>query len=188
MKNCQYLWFVLLVLLLSICSIFGAKEKPTNIVLIMSDDVSPDLYGCYGNNNVKTPNIDQMAHEGVMFRTAWASAICAPSRALIMTGRYGSTTGVYHNSLWMKDTRKRLFTDHTSFGKLIKEAGYATAIAGKWHCSMTMPYGDSVGFDEYCLWEAYFVASDQEKIEVFINWIRELKPVQEIEIIYLKKE
>jgi arylsulfatase A-like enzyme len=153
---------LLLLSLLPACSVIGAKSKPMNIVLIMGDDVSPDLYGCYGNERVKTPNIDRMAQEGVMFSTAWASAICAPSRALIMTGRYGSTTGVYHNSLWMKDTRKRLFTDHVSFGKLIIEAGYATAIAGKWHCSMTMPYEDSVGFDEYCLWEG---AGEIDKLE-----------------------
>ena len=132
---------------------FAAKKNYTNIVLIMGDDVSPDLYGCYGNDLVETPNIDMMAKEGVMFRTAWASAICAPSRALIMTGRYGSTTGVYSNNLWMKDTRRGLFEDNRSFGKLLKDAGYATAVAGKWHCGAVMPYEESVGFDEYCLWE-----------------------------------
>ena len=122
----------------------------------MSDDVSPDLYGCYGNKKVRTPNIDEMAREGVMFRTCWASALCAPTRALIMTGRYSSRTGFYHNSLQIpqKDESNELLKYHHSFGKLLKQAGYATAIAGKWHCSSSRPESPDGGFDEYCLWES----------------------------------
>ena len=136
----------------------GAKrknDKRPNIILIMSDDVSPDLYGSYGNKKVKTPNIDRMAEEGVMFRTCWASALCAPTRALIMTGRYGNRTGFYHNSLQIpqEDGSNELLKYHHSFGKLLKQAGYATAIAGKWHCSSSRPESLNGGFDEYCLWE-----------------------------------
>ena len=132
------------------------NNKRPNIILIMSDDVSPDLYGCYGNKKVRTPNIDEMAREGVMFRTCWASALCAPTRALIMTGRYGSRTGFYHNSLQIpqKDGGSELLKYHHSFGKLLKQAGYVTAIAGKWHCSSSRPESPDGGFDEYCLWES----------------------------------
>jgi arylsulfatase A-like enzyme len=132
------------------------NNKQPNIILIMSDDVSPDLYGCYGNKKVRTPNIDEMAREGVMFRTCWASALCAPTRALIMTGRYGSRTGIYHNSLQLpqKDGSNELLKYHHSFGKLLKQAGYATAITGKWHCSSSNPESPDGGFDEYCLWES----------------------------------
>jgi len=121
----------------------------------MADDVSPDLYGCYGNEKVNTPNIDRMAAQGVMFRTCWASAICAPTRALIMTGRYANRTGIYHNSLQMpqKDGTSELLKHHQSFARLLKQAGYVTAIAGKWHCSATRPESQDGGFDEYCLWE-----------------------------------
>ena len=55
-----------------------SAEAPTrrpNIVLIMADDVSPDMFGCYGSEDAKTPNLDRMAREGVMFQTAWASAL-----------------------------------------------------------------------------------------------------------------
>jgi len=130
-------------------------RKQPNIILIMSDDVSCDLYGCYGNNKVNTPNLDRMAREGVMFRTCWASALCAPTRAMIMTGRYGNRTGCYHNNLQMpqKDGSNDLLKFHHSFGKLLKQAGYATAIAGKWHCSSSRPESPEGGFDEYCLWE-----------------------------------
>ncbi|UCG47632.1 MAG: sulfatase-like hydrolase/transferase [Phycisphaerales bacterium] len=131
------------------------RQEQPNIVLIMSDDVSCDLYGCYGNDRVKTPNLDRMARQGVMFRTCWASALCAPTRAMIMTGRYGNRTGYYHNGLQMpqKDGSNELLKFHHSFAKLLKQAGYATAIAGKWHCSSSRPESPDGGFDEYCLWE-----------------------------------
>ncbi len=136
-------------------SVSGEGRKRPNIVLILADDVSPDLYGCYGNTENKTPNVDGMAREGVMFRTCWASSICAPSRALIMTGRYGSRTGFYDNGLQIpqRDGSNDLLKYHHSFGKMLKQAGYATAIAGKWHCSSSRPESDDGGFDEYCLWE-----------------------------------
>ena len=92
-------------------------------------------YGCYGNDSVKTPNIDFMAREGVQFQTAWATAICSPTRAMIMTGRYANQTGFYHNNLYVPQNgeTKDLHKYHHSFAKLMKQTGYATAIAGKWH-------------------------------------------------------
>jgi len=132
-----------------------AHGKP-NIILIMADDVSPDMFGCYGNKEAKTPHIDRMAKEGVMFRTAWSSSICGPARAMIMTGCYASTTGFWSNgfSLPQKDGSNNLFSFFTSFGKLMKDAGYATAVAGKWHVGgAQMPDDAVVGFDEYSLWE-----------------------------------
>ena len=133
-----------------------AREARPNIILIMSDDVSPDLYGCYGNTQVHTPNLDRMAAEGVKFETCWATAMCAPTRAMILTGRYGHRTGFYHNSLQVaqEDGSNELLKYHHSFGKLLKQGGYATAIAGKWHCSSSRPEGPDGGFDEYCLWES----------------------------------
>ncbi|MBT3202019.1 MAG: sulfatase-like hydrolase/transferase [Phycisphaerales bacterium] len=130
----------------------ASTNRKMNIVFIMADDVSPEMFSCYGLRKTNTPNINRLATDGVMFRTAWASAICAPSRALTMTGRYGNTSGVYQNGLWLGKSR-RLLEQNLSFGKLLKDAGYATAIAGKWHCGVTMPYSKHGGFDEYCLWE-----------------------------------
>ena len=130
-------------------------EKP-NIVLIMLDDVSPDLYGCYGNIDAQTPTIDRWSEEGVMFRTAYASSICCPSRALIMTGRYASTTGFWYNgfAIPQEDGSNDLFQHHHSFAKLLQNEGYATAVAGKWHIGAAeAPHEKIVGFDEYCLWE-----------------------------------
>ena len=99
----------------------------------MLDDVSPDLYGAHGlPQAVNTPNVDKLASEGVMFKTCYASAMCGPSRVQIMTGKYGSSTGVTHNSMWLGDSNQNVYKDHQAFGKLLKDAGYATAIAGKY--------------------------------------------------------
>lgn len=125
-----------------------------NIILIMADDVSPDIFGAYGQANAaKTPNIDRLAKQGVMFKTAYATAMCGPSRAQIMTGRYANTTGAYHNMVWLNNSHKRLYKDNLAFARILKQAGYATAIAGKWHAGKQMPYEDEIGFDEYSLWE-----------------------------------
>ena len=131
-----------------------ACSEPTNIILILADDVSADMFSCYGQTgSAHTPHIDQIATNGVCFRTCFAPAICAPSRACLMTGIYGNRTGVFRNDMWAFDSRGTLFTAQTSWAKMIHDAGYATAIAGKWHCGAKEAWEDVVGFDEYCLWE-----------------------------------
>ena len=132
----------------------GGKRR--NFVLIMADDVSPDWYGCYKEhvrfpNAVRTPHIDRMAREGVLFVTAWATPMCSPTRAMIMTGRYANRTGFYHNALKLTE-RPDLVRDNLTFGKLLKQAGYATAIAGKWHVTGDEPQSQHGGFEEYSLW------------------------------------
>lgn len=146
--------FLLAMIALTGCVTFPlAAEKP-NIVLILADDVSADMFSCYGQPGTAiTPNIDRIADEGVQFRTCFAPAICAPSRALLMTGIYGNRTGVFRNDMWAFDSRGTLFTAQHSWAKLLRQAGYKTAIAGKWHCGAKMPWEPEVGFDEYCLWE-----------------------------------
>jgi len=132
-----------------------ACSEPANIILILADDVSADMFSCYGQaGSAQTPNIDQIATNGVCFRTCFAPAICAPSRACLMTGVYGNRTGVFRNDMWAFDSRGTLFTAQPSWAKLIHNAGYATAIAGKWHCGAKEAWEGVVGFDEYCLWES----------------------------------
>ena len=146
--------FQLVALLIANSCFYGQKIKQPNIILIMLDDVSPDVYGCYGEPEAaKTPNVNILAEKGVMFKTCYASAMCAPSRVEIMTGLYGSSTGVTQNGMWLGDSSENVYSTHQAFGKLLKDSGYATAIAGKWHAGKQLPYEDAVGFDEYCLWE-----------------------------------
>ena len=114
---------------LNIFNVYAQKSEQPNILLIVLDDVSPDLYGAYGlPQAVKTPNVDKLASDGVMFKTCYASAMCGPSRVQIMTGKYGSSTGVMHNSIWMGDSNQNVYKDHQAFGKLLKDAGYALSL------------------------------------------------------------
>ncbi|MEI6141846.1 MAG: sulfatase-like hydrolase/transferase [Mariniphaga sp.] len=103
-----------------------AQVKP-NFVFIIADDVSWDDIGCYGNNVVKTPNIDRLAKEGLRFTNAILTASsCSPSRCSIISGKYPHSNGAaeLHTPLPEKEL---------PFPLLLKENNYYTAHAGKWH-------------------------------------------------------
>src|SRR5690606_41050994 len=93
MKNKSFPYAIIFVLLFG----FEAKaqsEKRPNIVLILADDISRNDFGCYGNTQVKTPNIDALAKQGIKFNNTFLTiSSCSPSRSSIMTGRYPHNTG-----------------------------------------------------------------------------------------------
>lgn len=104
--------------------VFG---KAPNIVLIIADDMAWDDSGVYGNPNVSTPNIDKLAGEGMLFHNAFLTASsCSPSRCSIITGRYPHNTDA-------EELHWPLPKEQTTFVEKLKEAGYWTAAAGKWH-------------------------------------------------------
>ncbi len=129
------------------------RGKP-NIILLMADDCSARELGCYGHASHKTPVLDGLAKTGAMFKTCWATPICSPSRAMIMTGRYGFRTGWFHNEMkpGPRERGGNLAETNRTFAHLLKQAGYATAICGKWQLRGTMV---EHGFDEHCMWEKY---------------------------------
>lgn len=142
------------VAMLFTCFISQASESKPNIVLILADDVSPDMFSIYGQEGTaNTPNIDKLAEQGVRFKTTYATAKCGSSRVEIMTGRYANTTGVYVNEIWMGDSRHNVYSNNIPFSRVLKNAGYATAITGKWHAGVQMPHDEVLAFDEYALWE-----------------------------------
>lgn len=145
-----------------------------NIVLILLDDVSPDMFSCYAPFTPKgfehagnTPNIERLANEGVMFKTCYAAAMCSPSRVELVSGRYANTTGVYQNGMWINDRSSMFLEDFPSIGRLLNDAGYATAIAGKWHEGAIRPYEEQGGFDEYCIWSGIKYMEDCDN---FTGW------------------
>jgi arylsulfatase A-like enzyme len=127
------------------------KRKP-NVILILADDLSAKELSCYGSTQINTPTLDALAREGVLFRTAWTSPVCGPSRALLRTGKYACHTGYYANGIM---PRVPVYKSHIEIGHAMQKAGYATATYGKVHDG-----GDpkDYGYDEYCCalkWDGY---------------------------------
>ena len=124
--------------LLLLCCTWGlarADERP-NILFIFSDDHATRAISAYGSQLNHTPNLDRLANEGGLFRSSFcANSICGPSRACVLTGKHSHKNGFLRNG-------NRFDPDQTTFPKLLRRAGYQTALIGKWHLS-----SDPVGFD-----------------------------------------
>lgn len=128
--NRSYISSTFLLLLIMGCPILKSQspktEKP-NVIIFIADDVSWNDLGCYGNTDVQTPNIDQLAANGMRFPNAILTASsCSPSRISIMTGRYPHNTGAAE----LHTEPKR---DFESIASALKNEGYYTGQAGKWH-------------------------------------------------------
>ena len=117
-----------------------------NIVIILSDDQGWGDLSVHGNVNLKTPNIDSLARAGALFDRFYVCAVCSPTRAEFLTGRYHPRGGVYSTSTG----GERLDIDEKTLGDTFKAAGYATGAFGKWHNGTQYPYHPNArGFDEY---------------------------------------
>ncbi len=129
------------------------ESKRPNIVLILADDLGAECLNCYGGTSYETPHLDALARSGVRFANAFGTPICSPSRVELMTGRYGFRTG-WTSLIEGKDD----YLDpakETTFAHVLKDAGYATAVAGKWQlCGFNRhpDHARECGFDASCLW------------------------------------
>jgi arylsulfatase A-like enzyme len=122
-----------------------ANKRP-NVVIILADDQGWGDLSVHGNVNLKTPNIDSLARDGALFDRFFVCAVCAPTRAEFLTGRYHSRGGVRGVSTG----QERLNVDEKTIGDTFKAAGYATAAYGKWHNGTQYPYHPNArGFDDY---------------------------------------
>lgn len=122
-----------------------AADRP-NIVLIMADDVGVDAIGCYGGRSHRTPNIDRLALFGVRFNHCYSMPSCHPTRIALLTGRYPRRLG---NPRWGSFPRSE--EPHT-IANVLKQAGYATAVAGKWQLSLLsrdLQQPHRMGFEQY---------------------------------------
>ena len=110
----------------------GAGDKP-NIIYIMADDLGYGDLGCYGQKRIKTPCIDKMAAEGMRFTDHYAgSTVCAPSRCVLMTGLHAGHAAVRNNEEVKPMGQKPLPAGTATVARLLQQAGYATALIGKW--------------------------------------------------------
>ena len=122
-------------------------SKPTNVIVMLADDMGFGDLGCYGQPTIKTPHFDRMAESGMRFTRAYSgSTVCAPSRCVLMTGMHIGHARIRGNG------PGELLPDDMTLAKLMKKAGYATGCFGKWGIGRPAPIGDDPnrnGFDEF---------------------------------------
>jgi len=112
-----------------------SAEKPVrpNIVLILADDLGYGDLGCYGQKEIATPHLDRMAQDGMRFTQFYAGAtVCAPSRSVLMTGMHHGHTRVRGNAGAKNPAAQALRTDDLTVARVMQQAGYRTALFGKW--------------------------------------------------------
>src|SRR5262245_36681815 len=114
----------------------AAQSAMPNIVLILADDQGWGDLSVHGNTNLSTPNIDSLARDGALFERFYVCAVCAPTRAEFLTGRYHARGGVRG----VTTGAERLNLDEMTIAQTFKAAGYATGAFGKWHNGSQFPY------------------------------------------------
>lgn len=127
-----------------------ASPRP-NLVFILADDLGYADVGCYGAADIKTPNLDRLAKEGVRLTQFYANGpVCTPTRCGFMTGRYQQRVGGLEWAIPPGKKHLGLPATEKSLAVLLREAGYATALAGKWHLGYTADRAPNAhGFDRF---------------------------------------
>ncbi|MES2507978.1 MAG: sulfatase-like hydrolase/transferase, partial [Verrucomicrobiota bacterium] len=130
----------------SLLLVFGhtARAEKPNIILIMADDFGYECLTANGGQSYQTPHLDRLAAEGLRFEHCHSQPLCTPTRVQLMTGRYNVRNYFNFGSLP---------TTETTFGQLLKKAGYATGICGKWQLGEDKGLPQHFGFDESYLWQ-----------------------------------
>ena len=137
-------------ILLLTTALFSCKSKINetrpNIVVILCDDLGYGDLSCYGHPIIQTPNLDGLAEEGIKFTNFYSAApVCSPSRAGLLTGRSPNRAGIYD---WIRPVERgrneglemvHLRAEEQTIPAMLKEAGYSTILAGKWHLSSKFP-------------------------------------------------
>lgn len=187
---------LILSILLSITSLLSAQQKSgsqPNIIYMMSDDHGYQAISAYGHGLNKTPNIDQLAEQGMLFTRAFVTnSICGPSRAVMLTGKHSHING-------FKDNLSRFDSSQQTVAKLMHDAGYQTAVIGKWHL-----VSEPQGFDYWNIvpgqgdyYNPVFIENGVRKkqtgyitnltTDYAINWLEKRDPSKPFFLMYQQK-
>ncbi len=145
---------LLAVVILGLAASPATAEDRPNLIWIMADDMGYGEVGCYGQRVIATPNLDRMAREGLRFTHFYAGAtVCAPSRSVLMTGKHHGHTRVRGNAGPNNPTAQALRDGDTTVADVLHQAGYRTALVGKWGLGDVGPAATGLprrhGFDEF---------------------------------------
>ena len=140
---------------LSFASFGNFLDKP-NIIFILLDDLGKEWISCYGGENIETPHIDKLASSGIKFSNVYSMPQCTPSRVCFLTGQYPFRNGwVNHWDVPRWGLGYFDWKTNPSIARVMKSAGYKTAIAGKWQINDFRIHPDALikhGFDDFCMW------------------------------------
>ncbi len=163
--------------LLAAPALLSAQAKQPDIVIVLTDDLGYGDLSCFGHPNIKTPNLDRFATQGIRFTDCYAAApVCSPSRCGLLTGRTPTRLGVYD---WIPEkSPMHLQRSEQTFAKLLQQTGYATAHIGKWHCnglfnSPAQPQPNDHGFDHWVATQNNSLPSHKDPV----NFVRNGQPV-----------
>ena len=165
-----------------IAAILGtASARPPSVLLILCDDLGYGDLACFGNETIRTPNLDRLAAQGARLTACYAAApVCSPSRAGILTGRTPDRCGVYD---WIPDGHPmHLPAGEVTIASILRDAGYATAHVGKWHLNgrigdPSQPQPADHGFDHWFSTQNNAVPSHRDPT----NFVRNGEPVGPLE-------
>jgi len=159
----------------------GRAERLPNVIYILADDLGYGDLGCYGQAHFQTPNIDQLANNGMKFTQHYSgSTVCAPSRCSLLTGKHTGHAAVRGNAEYKQEGQQPMPADTFTLGHMFKQAGYTTGIFGKW--GLGAPGTDSeplkMGFDRFYGFNCqrlahhyypYFIWSDNQRAILWGN-------------------
>ncbi|MCG2590931.1 sulfatase-like hydrolase/transferase [Rhodohalobacter sulfatireducens] len=146
------------------------NQDSPNILFILADDLGQEGVSAYGGTIIKTPNIDRLADEGMMFTNMFVNPYCTPTRSELLTGRYPFRTNtLFPISNYDRHKNDVLDKSEPSFARQLKSVGYRTAIAGKWQLSFLaqQDWLNDFGFDTYMLWQ--IISEENERTTRYHN-------------------